>query len=167
MNFTDSSHSRGVCIMFDETLDVELINRHCREDGSFLLLNVKIYDQIFCLVNVYAPNTEKARKDLSIKVKKWIVQFGLTNVNVILGGDLNTCLRDINRCPQTHLKDTSRIKLNDVITDLNLRDIWASKNKVQGFTYTDKHHKTRSRLEYWFTTNKVLEMNYNSKIIPS
>ena len=30
-NFTDSSHSRGVCIMFDE-----IINQHCSENGRLL-----------------------------------------------------------------------------------------------------------------------------------
>ena len=61
-NHTDSSHSRGVSIMFHESLNVDIIDTHCSDDGRLLLLNVKMFDQIFCLGNVYAHNIESNRK---------------------------------------------------------------------------------------------------------
>ena len=57
-NFTDSSHSRGVCIMFNDNINVEILNKHCSDDGRILLTNVKIHDKIFCLVNLYALYNE-------------------------------------------------------------------------------------------------------------
>ena len=167
-NHTDSSHSRGVCIMFHESLNVDIIDTHCSDDGRLLLLNVKMFDQIFCLVNVYAHNIESNRKQLFEKLKKWILQFSKTSSNIIVGGDFNTCLRDIDREPKTHLKDSSRSKLNNIITNLKLIDTWASKHtNKNGFTYLDKRCNTKSRLDYLFMSEKLLDINYRSNIIQS
>ena len=167
-NLTDSSHSRGVCIMFHESLNIEVINTHCSDDGRMLLVNAKVFDQIFCFINVYAHNIESKRKQLFDKVKKWVLQYSQTTTNLIIGGDFNSCLREMDREPKTHLKDTSRNKLNDVMNSLSLIDVWASKHPdIKGFTYMDKNVKTKSRLDYIFISEKLLDLKYNSKIVPS
>ena len=66
-SFTDSSHSRGVCIMIKENLNIEIVNVHSSDDGRILLLNVKLFDDMFCLVNIYAPNCDKLRKSFFCK----------------------------------------------------------------------------------------------------
>ena len=166
--FTDSSHSRGVCIMFNDKLNVELINKHASEDGRILLLNVKLFEQIYCFVNVYAPNTELNRKSIFEKVHKWILQYSLNMDNLVVCGDLNTCLSDKDRLPATHLKDSSRIKLQSIINSLKLTDLWALKNpNVLGFTFLDKQHNTKSRLDYILCSKGLVYDKCKCLIVPS
>ena len=53
---TDSSHSRGVGILFHEKLDVQLDNFECYNDGRAIVANVRIGLKLFSVVNMYAPN---------------------------------------------------------------------------------------------------------------
>lgn len=59
--FSDSPYSRGVSILFRKELNVDILNVHKSEDARKLLVNVKIDDTLITFINVYAPNTEKAR----------------------------------------------------------------------------------------------------------
>jgi hypothetical protein len=59
---TDSCHSQGVCIIISKHIPHKIINYTKDEEGRFLLINVEIFDQIFTLVNIYAPN--KTRREV-------------------------------------------------------------------------------------------------------
>ncbi len=54
-NFTNSSHSRGVAIMFHNSLQIEIQNIHKKEDARVILINLKIEQTEYTLCNVYAP----------------------------------------------------------------------------------------------------------------
>ena len=60
-NYSDSTFSRGVSIIFKKDLPIEILNVHKSVDGRKLLLNVKYEDSVFTIVNVYAPNNEDSR----------------------------------------------------------------------------------------------------------
>ena len=72
---TDSSHSRGVCVMFKENLKCEVRNHRSSTDGRILLVNLKIFDQIYCLTNIYAPNSEFDRRNFFVDVHQWSQDF--------------------------------------------------------------------------------------------
>lgn len=50
-------------ILFRKKLIVDIINYHQSVNGRKLLINVKINEKVFSLVNVYAPNFEKERTE--------------------------------------------------------------------------------------------------------
>ena len=69
-SLSDSVHSRGVCIMFSNKMRIKLVSKHCSQDGRILLLNAELNDIPTSLMCVYAPNTEKSRKEFYSKMKK-------------------------------------------------------------------------------------------------
>ena len=119
---TDSCHSRGVCIMFRENLELEILDSKSSDCGRLLLCNVKIKDEVYCLVNVYSPNVETDRKSFFVMINEWIHNYSSNVSNIVLAGDFNCCLLNNDREPQNHLNDTSRKIFNDLIKDLNLCD---------------------------------------------
>ena len=94
---TESSHSRGVCIMFKENLKFQILNHKSSNDGRLLLVNVKFFDEIYCLTNVYAPNSESERRDFFAEIENWIHDHRLNVRNVIIAGDFNYCILDVDR----------------------------------------------------------------------
>ena len=146
---TDSDHSRGVAILISENLDYKIKDVHDGGDGRKLLINLTINGSNFTLINLYAPNSEKARIDFYRNVNKWVNSNASDTENYIISGDLNCCLNDNDRKPSTHLRDKSRLELSKFIKINKLVDmIEYYKNQATPFTYIDKVNGTKSRLDY-------------------
>ena len=60
-SLSDSTHSKGVAILFREGLAFELINSHSDQFGRRLLVNIKYENEEFCIANIYAPNDDQDR----------------------------------------------------------------------------------------------------------
>ena len=74
---TNSSHSRGVAILFSENFKGQVLNSFSSDDRRILLLNVQINDDIVTLVLVYAPNIEIEKKRILSKASKFHkIKFG-------------------------------------------------------------------------------------------
>ena len=83
----------------------------------------------------------------------------------MIAGDFNCCLLDSDRQPPTHLKDKSRKRLTELIEHNSLLDTKQQSNNLNnGFTFIDKQHGTKSRLDYIFVSqNKYTKIN--SKVV--
>ena len=121
---TDSAHSRGVCMLIKAKSNIEVIDSYPSSDGRSLICNIKIKGIILTLVNIYAPNSECERKSFFTKIESLIDTHALNKNNLILSGDFNCCLRDIDRNPPTHLMDGSRCILKNLLLKNNLIDLW-------------------------------------------
>ena len=119
---TDSAHSRGVCIMFRNNLNVEMLNTKSCDVGRLLLVNIKVNDEVITLINIYVPNSETDRSSFYGKVDKWITDHSLNVNNIVIAGDFNCCPLDSDRQPPTHLKDKSRKRLTELIEHNSLLD---------------------------------------------
>ena len=51
-----TAHSRGLCILLNPNSTFEFDNIHSDEHGRFLISKLKVNEEIFFIVNVYAPN---------------------------------------------------------------------------------------------------------------
>ena len=126
-----------------------MLNHHSSFDGRIVLINIELDENVYTVVNIYAPNNEVGRAEFFRKLIKWISQYSDNTNNLIIMGDFNCCLNNTDRTPQTHLKDKSRNTLSKLIQTLNLLDGWEQKHKDQtGFTYVDVPNNTKSRLDY-------------------
>ena len=47
---TDSSHSRGICVLFRDDLKLEVLDYKCCTEE--MLINVMIWDEVYCLTNI-------------------------------------------------------------------------------------------------------------------
>ena len=63
--------------MFEISLDFEIINTHKNEDSRIILINMKLKDKAFPIININAPNMPSERKGFFSKVKKVINQYAM------------------------------------------------------------------------------------------
>ncbi len=162
-----SAHSRGVTIIYDRNLKVEVKNKVIASDGRTILLNLLIHDIPCTLVNVYAPTNYKERELFFKKTLFWLkrnVQHSL-----ILGGDLN--------CVQDKAKDTKNIKnkniecskfLKKIMKHFNLIDIWRKTwPEKRQYTWRQISLNLHSRLDYWLIQKNLLQKIESTDIRPS
>jgi len=92
-----------------------------------------------------------------MKVQKWINKYARYKESIIVGGDLNCCLKNEDRTPATHLNDKSRKALQNVLQNCELIDAWSDKHYDNpGYTYVDKAKGTKSRLDYMMVSDDVM-----------
>ena len=145
---SDSSHCRGVSVLFCDGFVGTVLKKYESKDGRILIVDVKINDDMIHIVTVYAPNTETDRISFYENLSEIIVKQCDNLNNVILGGDFNTCLTKNDRYPTTNHNDKSIITLRRLLTKCTLTDTWQSKNNNKpGYTYHDKKNKCHSSLK--------------------
>lgn len=150
--FSDSSHSRGVSILFNPLLNAEVLNIHKSMDARKLLINVNIGGTVFCIVNVYAPNKVNHRKDFFNSLNKWLTLHCLNDEMIIIGGDFNCALNTDDREPPAEHNDTSCERLKGLLKRHNLMDSSEVLGKKAPFTWQNNH--TKSRLDYMFISKR-------------
>ena len=120
------------------------------------MINFKRENEIYTLVNIYAPNSENARIDFYKRLKTWISQYASSDANTILLGDFNCTLSIQDRHSQTnniHIDRSSRF-LQELIEYLDVSDVWRLCNPNKpGFTWCDAENKPKSRIDYVFISN--------------
>ena len=83
------SNCRGVAILVSKNLDVNIDSITIDTEGKFLLLDCRISNIKYILVNLYAPTADKKLKQnnfgkyIHSNLENYIEQ------NIIIGGDLN------------------------------------------------------------------------------
>lgn len=137
-SLTNSSHSRGVSILFRENINVKYINHHTDEDGRMLMVNFELCDlnELFSICSIYAPNDENVRVDFFKKLNKWLTTNTINENNTVVCGDFNCCLTELDRVPSSHLKDKSRTCLKNIVSACKLNDMWDSNNDIAQPRYT-------------------------------
>ena len=159
--------SRGVAILFPKELDVTICNRTIDDEGRFILLEISIDGQNFTVVNVYAPTKDKEVEQIRFIdfVLHTLENYG--NDNLIIGGDLNTCLDPkidkkggiVEKCS---LYAKKVLELNE---EFNLVDIWRVTNPdSQKYTWRGRTRNglVQSRLDYWLISTHLI---YNLKTV--
>ena len=136
---TDSSHSRGVAVLFKDNFDGTVLNTYTSNDGRIVIVNIQLYDEIISVCSIYAPSIETERINFFGNLTTTLRTHCMNIENIIFAGDLNTCLRDIDRLPNLGRHDRSSRILVDLIKTCKLNDLWVSHHaQAPGFTYYDK-----------------------------
>ena len=61
LSLMDSSHSRGVDVLFKQNFQGEVISSFSSNGGRILLVNIEFQGNILSIVSVYAPTHEAER----------------------------------------------------------------------------------------------------------
>ena len=165
---TESSHSRGVGVLFDPKLDVDIKNTYDKNDGRTILLNVSIEGKQVTIVNVYAPNDINDRCKYFEELATWVLEKADNMEHVVLGGDFNCSLNICDRSTRTHIDDKSRNALINMLGKLNIVDVWTGKDKpLSGGHFTWKDSVTKSRIDYFFASKLAMLniIDVHSKIV--
>ena len=145
---TDSSHSRGVSILFKKSINPEILTTHHSSDGRLLFVNVKIKNEHFSLLNMYAPNNPSERKHFFKKSEKWLHDNSADINYMICSGDLNCVDSKQDRTSQTI--DVNAESFSKFKSVLNLNDVWRMKHPLKSqYTWTNPGDLTQqSRIDY-------------------
>lgn len=165
---SNSSHSNGISILFRKTLNVEILDNHSSQDGRILLVNTKINNEYFSLVNVYAPCTnETAKKSFFNKCIKWVNDYAFDNNYLIVAGDFN-CIDD-PKDRYSQIVDLASNTFRKMKTSLSINDIWRQVNPTKiAYTYINPTDITKqSRIDYCFLSKVLSNLVKSCDIIPA
>ena len=153
----------GVAIGFYGSKIIEQIKKISDKSGRILIVEAKIDDTVFVLINIYNSNTESEQLETLLDLASIIDKVkDIQSKNIVLGGDFNVIF-DIsleslggNPC----LKKKSIAKLIQIKEKFDLCDIWRIRNpKIKRFTFRQQHISgfIQRRLDYFFLSNLLQE----------
>ena len=131
--------------------------------GRILVIEVKIDDSVFVLINIYNANTESEQLHTLNDLENILETIeDIQNKSVVLGGDFNVILNPSldSEGGKPVIKKRAIAKLIQITENLDLCDIWRIRNpKRRRFTFR-QHHSTgfiQRRLDYFFISNSLQE----------
>ena len=130
--------------------DFEIISKKVDYKGRFIILKLSIQEQLFTLINVYLPNTEKEQLTFLSDFKKVLIKEKVTNTeNVIMGGDWNLIFdNSLDKIGGVeNMKYKSLEKLRELMNIIDVNDSWRIKKPV-----TKKIHLATKKSPYSMST---------------
>ena len=121
-----SSASAGVCILFNNNFQFEIISQFSDQEGKYIIIDMKIDNKILTLVSIYAPKNNNPT--FFQNPLDQILSFECEEV--IMGGDLNLVM-EVQKDKKGGNATTYRNSLKEVqniVNSLDLIDVWRSLN---------------------------------------
>ena len=161
----NSSSSKGVGILFNNNFDFEIIKYKADLNGRFIIVDIKIENQLYTIANIYGPNNDDSQ---------FFKQFGenlldLNGDNIILAGDFNLVL-EVEKDKQggnssTH--NNALQELNNIIQNLDLGDIWRDLNpEIKRFTWRRRKPNIQCRLDFFLISTCLYSDVVKTEINP-
>ena len=157
------TNSCGVAIGFVGTKALNILNIKRDNLGRILVIEVKIDDSVFVLINIYNANTESEQLHTLNDLINILETFeDIQNKSVVLGGDFNVILNSSldSEGGRPVIKKRKIAKLRQITKNLDLCDIWRIHiPKRKQFTFR-KHNSTgfiQRPLAYFFISNSPQE----------
>lgn len=121
-----SQNSRGVAILIDRQVSIQVLNRVSDGEGRFLGVDLEWGDDIFTACSVYAPTQDKSNEQIKFLDNIQLMLQDLNPINLLMGGDFN-CLLDsaVNKNtpnPSPPSTDKVRASILSLINNLELSD---------------------------------------------
>lgn len=164
-----SNLSKGCSVLINKKLNVDIIDTESDENGRFVFINLNLYDDIFSLLSLYAPNDRISRNTFFDDILTLLKSSA--QGSIIIGGDFNdvmTCKDRISKSDLSKSSNTHVIKLQEVITELDLIDVWRYKNNdTLQFTWRRTNGVERSRIDYWLISQSILPRIMSCDIRPA
>ena len=85
-----SNHARGVAILIKPGFDAQIMKVTKDDIGRMLLVDMKIQDTTFQLMNIYAPNSELNQLHFYNYIKNTLKNTVKPENNILIGGDFIT-----------------------------------------------------------------------------
>ena len=157
-----TNRSRGVAILFNPNRRYNVDDIIIDTNGRYIYCNVTDNDNIFKIINVYAPNDEFERVRFFNNINSWIN----SEEEILIGGDFNCVLNSvIDRKNCTGSRDLGQIDLNYLMSNHDLEDVWRRRfpNKLQ---FSWNRGNKFSRIDYWLVSKSIDNQIENVTYIP-
>ena len=160
------SNKRGVMILLNNNFEQEVYRVLKDPNGNYIILEIKIKDQMITLVNLYGPNEDRPifYEDIKQKIKEF------ENDNVIICGDFNLVMDpdiDTENYKQVN-NPKARIVVKDLLEELEYMDAWRILNEdKKGFTWKKLNPvRKQARLDYFLISWFMYIYHDDCKIVP-
>ena len=149
-----SSASDGVCILFNNNFQFEIISQFSDQEGRYIIIDMKINNKILTLVCIYAPNNNNPT--FFQNPLDQILSFECEEV--IMGGDLNLVM-EVQKDKKGGNATTHRNSLKEIqniVNSLDLIDVWRSLNpEGKSFTWRRTKPEVHRRLDYFMISSSL------------
>lgn len=159
------SKSKGVSILISKHCPIQILDTKIDREGRFLFIKGTLYNKSITLTNIYAPNRLHTPFFQNRIESLEIFASGL----VIMGGDFNLALNPLldtsSGSSKTPYRTLNLIK--KLLHCLSLHGSWRTMNpSSKDYTFYSPPHNTYSRLDYFFISQRELELLDNTSIDP-
>ncbi len=163
-SFSNSTHSRGVCILLHKKLNVDIVSSASDKCGRIVLLNIEIDKLGYSIISIYAPNAVHDRIVFFEQLHAFVNLHALNMNRIIIAGDFNCVVEKNDRI--SGKVDRSTSSLNDLIGEFNLIDLWRFINPFsKECTYIDPSYNMRnSRIDLLLCSDTLKSECTESKI---
>ena len=158
-----SSNSKGVTILFNKNKHFNIIESICDPNGRYISCKVKLDENVYNLVNVYAPNQEYER----VTFFNGLNQILYEEDDTVLGGDFNCVLdNDVDRYNCRDNIDVGQIDLRYMMNIFDLEDVWRRRNPFSK-SYSWEGRGKKSRIDFFLTSVSLDSMVENIEYVPA
>ncbi|MES9882662.1 MAG: reverse transcriptase domain-containing protein [Sedimenticola sp.] len=163
-----TSRSCGVGILLSDNLSYTLEKYEYDFDGRFLFIDIKIGEIPYRIINIYAPNKEKDRKEYFLNLS----QFLVANRNIIVGGDFN-CVENsrkdkFGRDSNPDFGTTGSKELKTLTNDFQITDSFRKLNpNMIASTWHAAGKQIHARLDRFYISNNMLNDDITFDFLPT
>ena len=162
------SNSRGVAILLPKNFNFVIDNVNISSDGRKIILNITNDQTSYCLINIYAPTQDMEIEQLTFFTE--LVSDVEENLDkkIIIGGDLNLCLKSMDNSSDVLKKSKARVQINQMLENYDLIDIWRVHHpETRRYTWRRNNPLIQNRLDYWIVGGEMSFEVSKSDIKPS
>lgn len=159
-----ANRSKGVAILFDRKLCVNIDNSGKDDVGRFTYVCITIDNIKICLASIYGPNIHDPNFFTMISNKL----LDMPDYQFIIWGDFNqVCDVTLDKSTTGPPNQKPPSSINSFISDLSLIDPWRLCNQTaNNYTFFSARHKTYSRIDYIFVSPHLNQWINSTDILP-
>lgn len=162
-----TAHSKGQIILTKNNLDISEISTKSMGDRILVLL-CKHEEMNFVIINAYAPQCDREKKDFLMTLEETVNVYKEGN-NVILAGDFNLVLNNKLDIISGNQHESSLVaKFNQLLCNTDTYDIWRIwHGDHKEYTWANNSAPwIARRLDYMLVNTAVVNMVSHCDIIP-
>ena len=166
-------NARGVAVLIPRDIGIhfELVKGTKDDEGRLLILECKIDSNPLIIINIYCPTKDNHHAQISF-LDNLITQIdNYSEMNILLGGDLNTYL-DVEKDKlggKFELESNYAKKWNNICDEYSLLDLWRIRHP-DDLIFTRRERcrggLVQSRLDYWLISTSLSYLVKEMKIKP-
>ena len=142
-------HSKGVCILLDPNSTSNFNVSQTDYQGRILISKLKICEEIFFIVNIYAPTDYRDQNESLVKKTD--------TSRLIIASNWNCTLTKADKSGGAAWKSTNyRDAVDNLMNELNLIDIYQKLHpKTRSFTYESETINLKSRIDFILVSRPI------------
>ena len=158
------SNSRGVCILFSNSLEYKVHKSKADENGNLLVLDIEIENKR--LILVHGPNQDSP--DFFLNIQEIIEEF--ENETIIIYGDFNLVQnQDLDTCNYTNINNpNAKEKVLHLKEEMNLMDPFRGLYEIsKQYRWRKRNPLKQARLDFFLVSEALMSSIDDINIISS